>query len=104
VRNACLDGVFTFSQNDLQNADQSEIKVQVCVFLFDLLYLNGESLVTETFRKRRQLLRENFVEVEGSFFFAKDLLSDDTDEIALFLEEAVRGERKGRRVASECVT
>ena len=39
---------------------EEEIKVQVCVFAFDLLYLNGESLVTKPFEDRRQMLRDNF--------------------------------------------
>ena len=38
---------------------ESEIKVQVCLFGFDLLYLNGERLVNKNFQERRDLLREN---------------------------------------------
>ena len=43
-----------------KDAVEEEIKVQVCVFAFDLLYLNGESLVTKSFEERRQMLRDNF--------------------------------------------
>ena len=35
-----------------KDAVEEEIKVQVCVFAFDLLYLNGESLVTKSFEDR----------------------------------------------------
>ena len=49
----------------LQDADMSNIKVQVCVFAFDLLFFNGQSLVREPLRKRRDLLRSSFNEVEG---------------------------------------
>ena len=49
----------------LQDADMSNIKVQVCVFAFDLLFLNGQSLVREPLRRRRDLLRSSFNEVEG---------------------------------------
>lgn len=44
-----------------------DIKVQVCVFAFDLLFLNGESLVRLPFKRRRQLLRDSFTEIEGQF-------------------------------------
>ena len=43
-----------------KDAVESEIKVQVALFGFDLLYLNGESLVRRSFQERRDLLRQHF--------------------------------------------
>ena len=33
----------------------SDIKVQVCLFAFDLLFLNGEQLLTQTLERRREV-------------------------------------------------
>ena len=52
-----------------KDAVEEEIKVQVCVFAFDLLFLNGESLVKKTFEDRRQMLRDNFKAGINSFPF-----------------------------------
>lgn len=75
----------------LQDADASEIKIQVCVYAFDLLYLNGKPLVREPFRKRRELLHASFNEMEGGFMFAKSMISSNTDQIAEFLDESIKG-------------
>lgn len=63
----------------------------MCVYAFDLLFLNGESLVREPFRRRLELLHSSFQEVEGEFMFAKSIVSADTDVVAEFLEESIRG-------------
>uniref|UniRef100_A0A8C2G4Q9 DNA ligase n=1 Tax=Cyprinus carpio TaxID=7962 RepID=A0A8C2G4Q9_CYPCA len=81
-----------------KDVDASEIKVQVCVYAFDLLYLNGESLVREPLSKRRALLRESFEEKEGEFVFARSLNADNTEAIAEFLEQSVRDSCEGLMV------
>ncbi|KAK2822768.1 hypothetical protein Q5P01_022833 [Channa striata] len=81
-----------------KDVDASEIKVQVCVYAFDLLYLNGESLVRQPLCRRRALLKESFSEVEGEFVFARSIDSNNTDTIAEFLEQSVRDSCEGLMV------
>merc|ERR1712012_1160880 len=75
-----------------KDAADSEIKVQVAVFGFDLLYLNGEALVRKPFQERRRLLKENFKEVEGEFLFAKSAEPDNLEDIQEVLEQSVKGQ------------
>ncbi|XP_029580673.1 DNA ligase 1 isoform X3 [Salmo trutta] len=64
----------------------------VCVYAFDLLYLNGEpNCQKNAFICSRALLKESFEEKEGEFVFARPIDSDNTDTIVEFLEQSVRG-------------
>uniref|UniRef100_A0A2S2NAI6 DNA ligase n=2 Tax=Schizaphis graminum TaxID=13262 RepID=A0A2S2NAI6_SCHGA len=81
-----------------KNANEADIKVQVCVYMFDLLYLNGESLVKRPFCERRQLLRENFIEVEEQFLLATSLDTTKMEEVQDFLEESIKGNCEGLMV------
>ncbi|KAI4643185.1 uncharacterized protein J4E79_011347 [Alternaria viburni] len=67
-----------------------DVKVKVCVFAFDLLYLNGEALVTKSFRERRQHLNEAFIPVEGEFALAKFGNTNELEEIQILLEDSVK--------------
>ncbi|EFA01343.2 DNA ligase isoform X1 [Tribolium castaneum] len=81
-----------------KDADESSIKVQVCVFMFDLLYLNGESLVKKPFIERRNLLKEHFKEVEGEWCFVTSLDTNTMEEVQEFLEESIKGNCEGLMV------
>merc|ERR1712223_1591232 len=81
-----------------KDAADSEIKVQVAVFGFDLLYLNGEALVRKPFQERRRLLKENFKEVEGEFLFAKSAEPDNLEDIQEVLEQSVKENCEGLMV------
>ena len=76
-----------------KDAVESEIKVQVCLFGFDLLYLNGEALVRKPFQERRNLLREKFQEVAGEFQFAQGVDGTTTEEIQVALEDSIKGKQ-----------
>ncbi|XP_034842781.1 DNA ligase 1 isoform X3 [Mirounga leonina] len=81
-----------------KEVDAAEIQVQVCLYAFDLIYLNGQSLVREPLSRRRQLLRENFMQTEGEFVFATSLDTKDTEQIAEFLEQSVKDSCEGLMV------
>ncbi len=66
------------------------IKVEVCLFAFDLMYLNGEPLLDRPFRERRELLRSLFTEVPRQFTWVKsiDATSQDSETVLEFFKSA----------------
>ena len=66
------------------------IKVAVCLFSFDLMYLNGEELLERPFRERRELLRSLFVEIPNRFTWVKniDATSSDSETVLEFFKSA----------------
>ncbi|KAF4343627.1 DNA ligase 1 [Fusarium beomiforme] len=75
-----------------------DVKVKVCVFAFDLLYLNGEAVVEKALRERRELLQAAFNPVEGEFAFATHMNGQELDEIQVFLDESVKASCEGLMV------
>ncbi|KAI4204283.1 MAG: hypothetical protein LQ350_001263 [Teloschistes chrysophthalmus] len=69
----------------------SSIKVDVCLYAFDLMYLNGEELLSRSFRERRELLRSLFVEVPNRFTWVKsiDATSADSETVLEFFKSAI---------------
>ncbi|KAK7468881.1 ATP-dependent DNA ligase Cdc17 [Stygiomarasmius scandens] len=86
------------SRRKRKDVKVEDIQVRVCLFAFDLLYLNGEPLLQKTLKERRALLREHFVPVQGEFDFAKSSDSETTEEIQSFLEESVKDGCEGLMV------
>lgn len=87
--------LMTRKRKDVKSED---IKVQVCVFAFDILFLNGEALVQKSLRERRELLHSAFNPIEGEFGFATSMNGQELDEIQVFLDESVKASCEGLMV------
>ena len=81
-----------------KDVSEADIKVKVCVFAFDLLFFNGESLINKTFKERRERLRASFVEEEGKLMFAQGHDSREADEIMVFLNNSIKAGCEGLMV------
>ncbi|OWA53661.1 DNA ligase 1 [Hypsibius exemplaris] len=81
-----------------KNVITSDVTVQVCLYAFDLLLLNGEPLISKPLHERQALLRENFVPSEGEFMFATSLASSDAEDIQTFMNEAIQNRCEGLMV------
>lgn len=67
------------------------VTIDVCLFAFDLMYLNGEELLNRPFRERRDMLRSLFVEIPHHFTWVKslDATSADTETVSAFFKSAI---------------
>ncbi|KAF9996618.1 hypothetical protein BGZ79_009653 [Entomortierella chlamydospora] len=94
----CILPFQVLSTRKRKDVKEEDIKVQVCIFAFDLLYLNGESLLREPLARRRELLTEHFNEVDGEFAFAKSMNSTQIEDIQTFLDQSVADNCEGLMV------
>ncbi|KAK4184287.1 ATP-dependent DNA ligase [Podospora australis] len=67
------------------------ITIDVCLFSFDLMYLNGQPLLDRSFRERRDMLRSLFVEIPHHFTWVKslDATSQDSEAVLEFFKSAL---------------
>ncbi len=63
-------------------------EIPVVLFLFDVLYLNGEDMTTKPYSVRRKALEEWITETDR-VKFAHRIVSDNLDEIRLFFDKAI---------------
>ncbi|RYR11308.1 hypothetical protein Ahy_B05g079772 isoform D [Arachis hypogaea] len=78
-----------------KNVSVDNIKVDVCIFAFDILYLNGRVLLQDNLKIRREHLYASFEEETGVFQYATAITSNDTEEIQKFLDKAVGSSCEG---------
>lgn len=73
-----------------KNVEIDNIQNQVCVFLFDCIYFNDESLLELTLTKRREHLRSviNVIQNKVDYVVSKD--ANDIDLIQEFLNDSVK--------------
>ncbi|KAF7508572.1 hypothetical protein GJ744_009121 [Endocarpon pusillum] len=80
----------TLTNRARKDVDIGSIKVDVCLFAFDLMYLNGEELLNRPFRERRGLLRSMFIEKEHHFTWVRsiDASSAESETVLEFFKSA----------------
>lgn len=81
-----------------KDVEEKDIKVHICLFAFDILYYNGESLIKRPFEDRRGVLFKNFNEVTGKFQFASYKNTSNFDELQNYLDQSVRDSCEGLMV------
>jgi DNA ligase-1 len=69
-------------------------RIPVKLYLFDILYLNGKSLISVSYMQRRQILAEN----AGEIPLATQMVTDEAEEAEQFLKEAIDAGHEGLMV------
>jgi len=73
------------------------ITIDVCMFAFDLMYINGQPLLDRSFRERRDMLRSLFVEIPHNFTWVKslDATSQESETVLDFFKSAIDAKCEG---------
>jgi len=66
-------------------------RIPLTLYLFDVLYLNGESLIALPYLQRRQILAQN----AGEISLTKQIITNQQDEAEGFLKEALAAGHEG---------
>lgn len=78
-----------------KDVESGDIKVKVHLFAFDILYLNGEPLLTRPLAERRKLIEDNFNLLADQFSPAVSMNSESIEEIQQFLDQSVKDSCEG---------
>ena len=74
-----------------KNVEIDNIQNQVCVFLFDCIFLNGKSLLENTLKSRRDSLYSIINKIQNKVDYVVSKDADDFDAIQEFLNESIKG-------------
>jgi DNA ligase-1 len=80
TENGDLKTFQTLANRARKDVAVGSVRIDVCLFAFDLMYLNGEQLLDRSFRERRSLLRSLFTEVKGKFTWVKSMDATSMEE------------------------
>lgn len=72
-----------------KNVNIEDISIKVCMFLFDIIHLNGQNEIHKTLDERRKVLKDNFAESDH-IKFAKYINSDKFEEIEVLMNESIQ--------------
>ncbi|KAI0116137.1 ATP-dependent DNA ligase [Hypoxylon sp. NC0597] len=87
----------TLTNRARKDVSIESITIDVCLFAFDLMYLNGQPLLDRPFRERRSLLRSLFTEIPHHFTWVKsiDATSQDSEVVLDFFKQAIGSKCEG---------
>lgn len=91
----------TLSNRSRKDVNLKDVKVKVGLFAFDLMYLDGASLLKSSFRLRRQSLHTRFPPFSpdnpliARFAHVKSCESNEPDDVERFFEEARNSKCEG---------
>ena len=66
-------------------------RIPVKLYLFDLIYFDGQSLIDKSYVERRQKLAE----ISGKISLTKQIITDNVKDAQLFLEQAINAGHEG---------
>ncbi|RYP04238.1 hypothetical protein DL764_004577 [Monosporascus ibericus] len=92
-----LQSFQTLTNRARKDVAVASITVNVCLFAFDLMYLNGQPLLDRPFRERRELLRSLFAEIPHRFTWVRslDATSQDAEAVLDFFKQATNAKCEG---------
>ncbi|KAF1812619.1 ATP-dependent DNA ligase [Eremomyces bilateralis CBS 781.70] len=87
----------TLSNRARKDVKQEDVKVQVCLYAFDLMYLNGSELLGRPLRERRNILKSLFNSIPRRFEWVRNLdaTSEDVESVREFFQEATNNKCEG---------
>ncbi|KAH7325027.1 DNA ligase I [Stachybotrys elegans] len=87
----------TLTNRARKDVDVGSITIDVCLFSFDLMFLNGQPLLDRPLRERRELLRSLFQEIPHHFTWVKslDATSTDSEAVLEFFRSAIESKCEG---------
>jgi len=94
-------GVFwhfqTLSQRIHRKYDVNHMvkQIPVQVNLFDIVYLNGETLLNKRFWERRRILEKIVRVAHGRIQLSRQIITDDPEELERFYHEALTAKQEG---------
>jgi len=66
-----------------------------CLFVFDILYFNGKSLIDTPLKERRDLLEKNFKPIKNSIHLSELTKIENTDSLMDLMENAIENNQEG---------
>ena len=86
------------TKRNKKKVDLKAVKTEVCLYLFDVLYLNSESLIKLTLQARREIMNSTFEVVKGKLAFASSKDADSFEDVSDFLDESISNGCEGLMV------